>query len=98
MEYIDRVDYDVKPAVPAAYIAAIKRYFPSVEPDALSPAYAGIRPKIQAEGAPAEDFCVQTEADHGIENLVQLFGIESPGLTASLAIAQYVKQQLNTRV
>jgi L-2-hydroxyglutarate oxidase LhgO len=57
---------------------------------ALSPAYAGIRPKISGPGEPAADFVIAGPADHGIPNLINLFGIESPGLTASLAIGEYV--------
>ncbi|MGE0653135.1 MAG: FAD-dependent oxidoreductase, partial [Alphaproteobacteria bacterium] len=57
---------------------------------ALIPAYAGIRPKIVAPGAPAQDFVIQTPAEHGVVGLVNLFGIESPGLTSSLAIGEQV--------
>lgn len=72
------------------FVVAIKDYWPGINPEKLQPAYAGVRAKIQAPGASPCDFMIQSKKDHGIENLVQLFGIESPGLTASLAIAQEV--------
>jgi len=73
---------------------AIRQYWPGLPDGALAPGYAGMRPKINAEGETAADFSLQGPADHGVEGLVQLFGIESPGLTSSLAIAQAVEQAL----
>ena len=88
VEWVDRIDYAVDPGRSAMFAKAIRAYFPGISPDALQPAYAGIRPKIVPRGAPPGDFVVQSPDDHGIAGLVNLFGIESPGLTASLAIAE----------
>ena len=62
--------------------------------DSLTPAYSGIRPKIQAEGEPAVDYMIQGPDEHGVPGLVNLYGIESPGLTSSLAIAEDVMEKL----
>jgi L-2-hydroxyglutarate oxidase LhgO len=83
-------DYRVDPARAAPFAAAIRRYWPALPDDALQPAYAGIRPKISGPGQAAADFMIQGPAEHGVPGLVNLLGIESPGLTASLAIAEVV--------
>ena len=83
-------DYRVDPARGDGFYAAIRRYWPALPDGALQPAYAGIRPKIQAPGEAARDFVISGPAQHGIPGLVNLFGIESPGLTSSLAIANVV--------
>ena len=93
-EWIDAPDYTVDPARGDVFYAAIRRYWPALPDGALNPAYAGIRPKIVPAGAPAADFRIDGPAEHGVAGLVQLFGIESPGLTASLAIAQQVAAKL----
>jgi L-2-hydroxyglutarate oxidase LhgO len=90
VEYIDAENYDVSEYRLPAYYKAIRRYYPDLADASLVPAYAGIRPKIQGQDAPVEDFEIQGESTHGVANMVQLFGIESPGLTASAAIAKYV--------
>jgi len=77
-----------------SFAAEIKRYWPSLPEDALMPAYTGIRPKIYAEGTPVADFAIHGEAEHRIPGFVALYGIESPGLTSSLAIAAFVKKLL----
>jgi L-2-hydroxyglutarate oxidase LhgO len=87
VEWVDAIDYTVDPARADAFYGAIRTYWPGLPDGALQPGYAGIRPKIQAPGEPAADFVIQGEADHGVPGLVNLYGIESPGLTASLAIA-----------
>lgn len=90
-EYDDNApDYRVCPQRADAFYAEVRRYWPQLREGALSPAYAGIRPKIAGPGQPAADFLIQGPATHGIAGLVNLFGIESPGLTASLAIAERV--------
>ena len=89
-EYVGEIDYKINPAKQASFATAIQRYFPALDPAKLAPAYAGIRPKLVPAGAPAADFCIQPPGVSGIDGLVQLFGIESPGLTASLAIGDYV--------
>ncbi len=83
------VDYAVDPQRAQAFYAAIRRYWPALPDGALTPAYAGCRPKLSGPGQPAADFRIDGPALHGIEGLVNLFGIESPGLTASLAIGDY---------
>jgi L-2-hydroxyglutarate oxidase LhgO len=94
VEWIDEVDYAVDPRRGDSFYAAIRRYWPGLPDGALQPGYAGIRPKISGPGEPAADFVVQGPADHGIEGLVNLYGIESPGLTASLPLADLVVQHL----
>ena len=83
-------DLVVDPSRGDAFYAQIRRYWPGLPDGALHPDYAGIRPKIQAPGEPAQDFMIQGPADHGVPGLVHLFGIESPGLTSALALASYV--------
>ncbi|WP_119156087.1 NAD(P)/FAD-dependent oxidoreductase [Caldimonas tepidiphila] len=80
------IDYRVDPARAEAFYEEIRRYWPALPDGALQPAYSGVRPKIQAPGEPARDFLLQGPDAHGIPGLVNLFGIESPGLTASLAL------------
>jgi L-2-hydroxyglutarate oxidase LhgO len=94
VEWIPDVDYTVDPARAAAFYAAIRRYWPGLRDGTLQPGYAGIRPKISGPAEPAADFVVQGLAIHGIPGLVSLYGIESPGLTASLALADEVADRL----
>ncbi|MBN3807025.1 NAD(P)/FAD-dependent oxidoreductase [Paraburkholderia sp. Ac-20336] len=90
VEWVDTIDYNVDPRRADSFYSAIRTYWPALPDDALQPAYAGIRPKLSGPGEPAADFVIQGPAAHGVRGLVNLFGIESPGLTASLAIAQRV--------
>jgi len=90
VEWIEAVDYRVDPARGERFYDAIRAYWPDLPDDALEPGYAGIRPKLGPPGAPPQDFVVQGPAEHGVPGLVNLYGIESPGLTASLAIADMV--------
>ena len=83
-------DLRVDPARAEAFYAQIRKYWPGLADGALLPAYAGIRPKLQAPGEDPRDFMLQGPADHGVSGLVNLFGVESPGLTSSLAIADQV--------
>ena len=85
-----RLDYRVAPERAQAFYAEIRRYWPDLPDDALQPAYSGIRPKIHGPGEPAADFMILRPCEHGVAGLVQLFGIESPGLTASLALGEVV--------
>jgi len=87
-------DYRVDPRRADAFYAAIRDYWPGLPDDALAPGYAGIRPKLFGPGKPAADFVIQGPRVHGVPGLVHLFGIESPGLTASLAIAACVAAEL----
>ena len=89
-QWVDRIDYSVDPARAEAFYRAIRAFWPGLPDGALSPAYAGVRPKITGPDEPAADFVIAGPAEHGIPNLINLFGIESPGLTASLAIGEYV--------
>jgi L-2-hydroxyglutarate oxidase LhgO len=90
VEWVDRLDYSVDPARAAAFYRSIRTFWPDLPDGALAPAYAGIRPRISGPDEPAADFVIQGPRDHGIPSLVNLFGIESPGLTSSLAIGEYV--------
>lgn len=90
VEWIEQIDYDVDPRRADSFYAAVRTYWPGLPDGALQPGYAGIRPKIQAPGEPAADYMVQGPADHGVPGLVNLYGIESPGVTSSLAIADHV--------
>ena len=83
-------DLDVDPHRANAFYAAVRLYWPALPDGALVPAYAGIRPKISGPGDPSVDFCIQGPLLHGVAGLVNLFGIESPGLTSSLAIGEFV--------
>jgi L-2-hydroxyglutarate oxidase LhgO len=94
VEWIDRVDYAVDPHRGDAFYAAVRRYWPGLRDGALQPGYAGIRPKISGPDEPAADFVVQGPPEHGIPGLVNLYGIESPGLTASLPLADEVLKKL----
>ena len=87
--------YDVPIERADGFYAAIREYWPALPDGALQPAYAGIRPKLVGAGQAAADFLIQGPAVHGLRGLVNLFGIESPGLTSSLAIAQRVRLALD---
>jgi L-2-hydroxyglutarate oxidase LhgO len=89
-EWVDRLDYSVDHTRADSFYRAVRRFWPGLPDGALSPAYAGIRPKITGPEEPAADFVIQGPAKHGVPNLINLFGIESPGLTSSLAIGEYV--------
>ncbi|WP_420403744.1 NAD(P)/FAD-dependent oxidoreductase [Nisaea sp.] len=94
VEWIDEIDYDVDPRRSDSFYTAVRKYWPGLPDDSLTPAYSGIRPKIQAPGEPAADYMIQGPAEHGVAGLVNLYGIESPGLTSSLAIAEKVMEKL----
>jgi L-2-hydroxyglutarate oxidase LhgO len=88
------LDYTVDPRRAAGFYADVRRYWPGLPDGALHPAYSGMRPKIHTPDQPAPDFCIQGPAEHGVAGLVNLFGIESPGLTSSLALAEEVATRL----
>lgn len=94
IKWIDRIDYTFDPGRVDVFYESIRRYFPDLKDDSLQPGYTGIRPKLSAAGEPAKDFVIQGQRDHGVKGLVNLYGIESPGLTSSLAIADYVHELL----
>ena len=91
VEWIDGIDYSVDPHRADKFYAAVRKYWPDIKDGSLQPGYAGIRPKTVPPGAPAQDFVIQGPAEHGVAGLINLFGIESPGLTASLALAEQVR-------
>jgi L-2-hydroxyglutarate oxidase LhgO len=88
-------DLVVDPARGEAFYAEVRKYWPALQDGALIPGYAGLRPKIQGAGEPAKDFLIQGPAVHGVAGLVNLFGIESPGLTSALAIGEHVRRLLS---
>lgn len=90
VEWIEAIDYTVDPARGAKFYAAVRRYWPDLKDGALQPGYAGIRPKIVSPSVASQDFVIQGPQTHGVPGLINLFGIESPGLTASLALADFV--------
>jgi len=95
VEWVGSIDYAVDPRRSESFYAAIRAYWPGLRDDALQAAYSGIRPKISGPGEPAADFRIDGPAEHGVPGLVQLMGIESPGLTASLAIAEHILSMIN---
>ena len=97
VEWVDQVDYSVDPRRADRFYAEVRKYWPALPDDSLMPAYSGIRPKISGPGLPAADFLIQGPESHGIAGLVNLFGIESPGLTACLPIAEHASRLLLTR-
>lgn len=91
------IDYSVDPRRADAFYAEVRKYWPHLQDGQLAASYSGVRPKIVDETQAAADFVIQDEAVHGIEGLVNLFGIESPGLTSSLAMGEYVVDLLSNR-
>jgi L-2-hydroxyglutarate oxidase LhgO len=94
LEYVDHEDYSVDPARESGFVSYVRRFWPGLPDGALSPDYAGIRPKLHGPGEPQPDFRLDGPEKHGIDGLVALFGIESPGLTSSLAIGEAVADLL----
>jgi L-2-hydroxyglutarate oxidase LhgO len=88
------IDYDVTPGRAADFYTEVRRYWPDLPDGALAPSYSGVRPKIHGPGEPAADFRIDGPTVHGVSGLVNLFGIESPGLTSALAIAEAVTATL----
>jgi len=93
-QYIEQLEYGVAETLKAKFVNAIKLYFPNIDETKLQPAYSGIRPKLQGKNDDVMDFTIQGQKEHGIAGLINLFGIDSPGLTSSLAIAEYVLEML----
>jgi L-2-hydroxyglutarate oxidase LhgO len=90
VEWVDHIDYEVNPARAERFYPAIRKYWPTLPDGALMPSYSGMRPKIVPPAVASQDFLIQGPRDHGVDGLINLFGIESPGLTSSLAIADHV--------
>ena len=96
VEWIEHENYDVDPRRADVFYDRIRRYWPGLRDGMLAPDYAGIRPKLTGQGEPAADFMIDAPPQHGLPNLVQLFGIESPGLTSSLSLAEEVVGYLSS--
>jgi len=94
VEWIDEESYTVDPKRADSFYGSVRSYFPALPDNSIVPDYCGIRPKLTGKGEPAADFLIDGPADHGLPRLVNLFGIESPGLTSSLSIAEEVVGQL----
>lgn len=94
VEWVEALDHRVDPARADAFVADIRRWWPELPEHALVPDEAGVRPKISGPGEPGRDFVIEGEAAHGVAGLVNLFGIESPGVTSCLAIAEHVASLL----
>ncbi len=94
VEWIGQPDFSVDPARRDVFADAIRVWWPGLDPERLQPAYAGVRPKLKGPDGGFFDFQIQDPGHHGVAGLVHLFGIESPGLTASLAIAERVAEKL----
>jgi len=94
VEWIESESYIVDPKRSESFYASIRTYFPDLPDDSLVPDYCGIRPKLTGKGEPAADFMIDGPAEHGLPRLVHLFGIESPGLTSSLSMAEDVTRLL----
>jgi L-2-hydroxyglutarate oxidase LhgO len=94
VEWIESENYEVNPARAQSFIASIRRYWPGLPDGSLVPDYAGIRPKLTGPGEPPADFIIDGPAEHGLPGLVHLFGIESPGLTSSLSMAEDIADRL----
>lgn len=90
MEWVNAIDYAVDPQRAALFADGVRQYWPAVDLKHLNPAYAGIRPKILSNGPAAADFCISGPSAHGVAGIVNLFGMDSPGLTASLALGEYI--------
>ena len=95
VQWVDSIDYTVDPRRADAFYAEVRRYWPALPDGALQPGYAGIRPKLAGPEAPNLDFRIDGPAQHGVPGLINLLGIESPGLTASLAIGEAVVEALH---
>jgi L-2-hydroxyglutarate oxidase LhgO len=94
VEWVETMNFDVDPRRAESFYAAIRTYWPGLPDDSLVADYAGIRPKLTGPGEPAADFMIDGPAEHGLPGLVQLFGIESPGLTSALSLAEEVVGKL----
>ncbi len=94
LEFVDNIDYAFNDLLKEKFIDSISQYWPDINPSKLHPDYTGIRPKITKPDEPMRDFSIETSREHGIMNLINLQGIESPGLTCSLAIGKFVKNLL----
>ena len=95
VEWVDEVDYSVDPKRAVDFYDAIRKYYPTLANDTLQPGYSGIRPKVAAKGSATGDFLIQGPQEHSVPGLVNMYGIESPGLTSSLSLANLVAAKLS---
>ena len=95
VSWVDQIDYTFEPGKEKGFYEAIRKYYPALADGALEPDHTAIRPKIAPAGSPDQDFIIQGQDEHGMAGLVNLFGIESPGFTSSLAIAQEVERKMS---
>jgi L-2-hydroxyglutarate oxidase LhgO len=93
-KYVDNIEYMVDERSRTDFYQAAHRYLPSIEIDDIAPDFAGIRPKLQAAGEGFRDYVIRDESDKGLPGLINLIGIESPGLTSAPAIAKYVAEMV----
>jgi L-2-hydroxyglutarate oxidase LhgO len=96
IQWVDKLTYDMPTNLPERFAEAVKSYWPNVHANKLTPSYCGIRPKIHGPEESFADFMIQTAKDHGVSGLINLFGIESPGLTSSLAVTDMVVNALES--
>ncbi len=94
LEWVDNRDYSVEPTKASVFASAVGRYWDGLDVEKLQPGYAGIRPRTYGPNDPQGDWIIETEKDHGVPGLVNLLGIETPGLTASMSVAGYVAEAL----
>jgi L-2-hydroxyglutarate oxidase LhgO len=94
VQWIDQIDDHVDATRGEKFYDQIRRYWPKLNDGSLQPAYSGIRPKLVSAGEPDADFFIQSPQQHGIPGLINLYGIESPGLTSSLAIAEQITRSI----
>jgi len=92
----EQIDYTVNPKRGDGFYEAVRRYWPDLKDNSLQPDYSGVRAKIVPPNSPAGDFCFNTPQDHGLQGLYNLYGFESPGLTSSIAIAQYLEEKIKS--
>lgn len=93
-EVVETISYDFMPGMKSKFLNAIKKYYPEISENSLEEDYVGIRPKIQTSEEPFADFSILTKLDHHIDNMIFLQGIESPGLTCSLALAGMISNNI----
>jgi L-2-hydroxyglutarate oxidase LhgO len=94
VQWLQKIDYSFNGETRSKFAAAIRRYYPDLDEARLNPGYTGIRAKLSGPGEPSADFLIQGTAEHRVPGLVNLYGIESPGLTSALAIADEVAARL----
>ena len=94
VEFVNKIEYSFNEKLKDKFVNSISQYWPEINPEKLHPDYTGIRPKITGPNESMKDFSIQTENHHGLKNFINLQGIESPGLTSSLAIGKYISNLL----